>query len=115
MEAYDIKDYIIRQFRPSCIVFSTAQAKQLCKENNLSPAELLRPFGDLRKDQNVITLDKIAYGLKDFLIDFYDSMDYERTPASTHMKARKQVLEANPPFFSFQDVSHICDRNSRLH
>ncbi len=102
---YDIRDYIIRQFRPSCMVLSSPKAVALCGENNLSPAELLRPFGNLSKEQLIITpSEKGAYLLKDFQVDFYDGQDYVKMPASTQMKARRQVLENNPPYFDFKDV-----------
>jgi len=111
MDAYDIKDYIIRQFRPSCIVFASAGAKLVCKENNLSPAELLRPFADMRKDQLTIsTSEKVSYFLKDFILDFYDYTDYDKTPASTHIKARHQILRNNPPNFNFSEPLSVDPR-----
>ncbi len=114
MESYDIKGYIIRQFKPSCIVFSSAQAKQICKENNLSPAELLRPFADMSKEQLPISVsEKYSSTLRDFALDFYDSSDYERSPASVHFKARRAALESNAPLFSFKDV-RFPKRNSWL-
>lgn len=116
MEAYDIKDYIIRQFRPSCMVLTSALANQMCKENNLSPAEFLRPFADLRREQLCISLpERQPYFLKDFVMDLYDSADYDKTPASTHLKVRRVVLEANPPYFNFQEqpATDIKDLQSR--
>ena len=111
MEAYDIKDYIIRQFRPSCIVFSSAAARQICKENNLSPSELFRPFADMRKDQlTICTSEKVSYFLKDFVLDFYDSGDYDKSPASVHLKARHQIIASNPPYFSFNEHPGIDPR-----
>ena len=40
-------------------------------------------------------------------MDLYDSSDYEKFPASVHLKARRTILEMNPPFFSFQDQTAI--------
>ncbi len=110
MEVYDIKEYIIRHYRPSCIVFATPEAAKMCTENNLTPAELLRPFADMRKEQIIFnSFEKSAYVLKDFVVDLFDSEEYEQAPEQQREICRK-VLDLTPPYFSFEDVPSFFGR-----
>ncbi len=98
MEMYDIKDYIVTQFRPLCVVFATPQAAQLCADNGLSPAELLRPFADLRKEQVIFRANSTsAYVLKDFVVDMCDGEEFQSP--ELHLKARTRALVNAPPCF----------------
>ena len=73
MEGNDIKEYMVKQFRPSAMVFSSPTAKQICKENDLTPAELLRPFSGIRMEQKFINMGNVE---KEFRMALYDDTDY---------------------------------------
>eukprot|EP00826_Nyctotherus_ovalis_P028755 TRINITY_DN22679_c0_g2_i1.p2 TRINITY_DN22679_c0_g2~~TRINITY_DN22679_c0_g2_i1.p2 ORF type:complete len:161 (-),score=31.84 TRINITY_DN22679_c0_g2_i1:144-626(-) len=102
MEASDVKDYLVRQFRPSAIVFSSPTAKQLCGENNLSPAELLRPFAGIRIKQGNINPDKVS--LREFRMDFFDDSEYEPLLPSAQITIRKSLLDRNKPPTNLTEV-----------
>jgi len=96
MEPNEVKDYIIKHFRPSAIVFSSPTAKQLCEENNLTPAELLRPFAGIRIKKGSANPDKPSI-LREFYTNFFDDTEYEITPLSTQADMRKILLERHKP------------------
>jgi len=104
----DIKDYVIRQFRPSCIVFSTPSAQAMCRENNLTPAELLSPFGDISNEIiNINTSEKNTHQLHNFVVEFFDSIDYETIPSISPViqsSLRHKVITANAPKISLSKV-----------
>jgi len=101
MEVNQLKEYIIRLFRPSVIVFSSNAVKEICKENNLSPAELLRPFSNVRRD--VVSGRETIN--QHFRFNFFDSSDYERKPASFRLTATRQALIDNKPEYNFDEVT----------
>ena len=108
----DIKSYVIRQFRPSCLVFSSEAAQAVCKDNSLTPAELLRPFGDLRNDQvTVSTSEKSGHLLKDFVVDFYDVVDYELVLPHDQVNERLVVLRKHAPELLTQVQFNLNNRN----
>lgn len=117
MISYSFRDCVVQRFRPSSIVFSSDKAKEICMENNLSPAELLRPFADLRREKIAVsTSEKTNHYLANFLLDFYDSPDYERSIASVQLQARHDVLANNPPsefssVFLATDGSRVAWKN----
>ena len=105
MDVSDFKDYIISQFKPSCMVFSSPGAKKIFNENNLSPAEFLRPFGDMKNELFVLTVsEKNSVYIKNFQLDFFDSTDYEKIPMSSQLKSRHKIIEMNSPHFTFSTV-----------
>jgi len=104
MEVYNIKEFIIRSFRPTSLVLATPGANLLCAENSLNPAELLSPFCDFRKEQIIFNMfDKSAYLLNDFVIDLIGIEDY-RIEEEKRREICRNVLENNPPKFNFDDV-----------
>lgn len=105
MSTKDIKDYVIKHFRPSCIVFSSPSAQAMCEANNLSPAEMLLPFGDMSKETiSVSTTEKFSHQLKQFLIDFYDSTDYEGMPPAVQSSCRYRAIASKAPSVSLGKV-----------
>eukprot|EP00826_Nyctotherus_ovalis_P032561 TRINITY_DN26234_c0_g1_i1.p1 TRINITY_DN26234_c0_g1~~TRINITY_DN26234_c0_g1_i1.p1 ORF type:complete len:135 (-),score=32.52 TRINITY_DN26234_c0_g1_i1:293-697(-) len=109
----DIKNYVVRQFRPSCLVFSTESARAMCRENYLTPAELLRPFGDLRNE--VISMfagEKNGYQAREFVIDFYDVWDYELVASHVQLNVRHAVIRKHAPELPLQNVPR-CAKNRK--
>lgn len=112
----DIRSYVTRQFRPSCLVFSTESARAMCKDNCLTPAELLRPFGDFRNE--VISMfagDKNGYQAREFAMDFYDVWDYELVPSHVQLNVRHTVIRKHAPDLPLQDVIHCASVGRRIH
>eukprot|EP00826_Nyctotherus_ovalis_P024453 TRINITY_DN18915_c0_g2_i1.p2 TRINITY_DN18915_c0_g2~~TRINITY_DN18915_c0_g2_i1.p2 ORF type:complete len:111 (+),score=16.82 TRINITY_DN18915_c0_g2_i1:96-428(+) len=105
MSTKNIRDYVTKHFRPSCIVFSSPSAQAMCETNNLSPAEMLLPFGDMSKEIiSVSTAEKSSHQLKEFLIDFYDSTDYEAVPPAIQSSCRYKAITSNAPKISLAKV-----------
>ena len=42
------QDWLSASFKPCILVYCTEKAKKIIAQNNLSPSEFLRPFGDFR-------------------------------------------------------------------
>ena len=108
MTSYEVRDCITQLFRPSCIVFSSPGAKKIFKQNNLSPAEFLRPFADLRKEQLIININEKSFtSLKDLMVDFFDSSDYDSPSMQIRQKFYKEIIHLNSPQFIFNPVHNL--------
>ena len=103
MDVYQMKKYIFKQFSPSAIVFSSPAAIKICDENNLTPAEFLRPFSNIRRKQLISSSSKDTC-IKDYQVNFLDSYDYERIPASVNLNERRKILLENEPHYNFTEV-----------
>ena len=65
-----------QNFMPYVVVFASASATQKLRENNLTPAEFLRPFGNVGNLNNcsVKTCEKHEpFKLSNFRVNFIDS------------------------------------------
>ena len=70
--------WIVENFVPCCIVYSTDKAKEVFNKNYLTPGLFLRPFGNF---QNInIKYDKPGSFniITNFKLDFYDALGYSR-------------------------------------
>jgi len=99
MKVVDIQDSIIKYFRPCCVVFPSPLASSMCADNNLSPAEFLKPFFDLRREY--VHFDEIV--LRDFMMNAYDYRDYLSTQEIQYNQ-RRDVLLANHPALNLEKV-----------
>lgn len=70
--------WIVENFVPCCIVYSTDKAKEVFNKNNLTPGLFLRPFGDFKNIN--IKYDKLGSFniINNFKLDFYDALGYSR-------------------------------------
>lgn len=97
-------DWISNYYKPSLIVYSTDSARSLIERNNLSPAELLRPFGDFTGlNINFSFADKYTVNMKNFKLDFFDSEKYKQRDESINNEIER-VLELNKPGIGFPKV-----------
>ena len=101
IEVNNIQDYVIQRFRPFCIVFSSSLANSMCEINNLTAAELLRPFFDIRGE--LISFDKVIF--KNCLINVFDSETFRETPTEQY-EVRKKILNDNPPNIIIENVNY---------
>ena len=73
--------WLSKTFKPCCLVLCSDKAKSILAENNLTPAEFLRPLGDFRSKKVNIQFnekDKELISLNDFFFDFYDNEQYKQ-------------------------------------
>jgi len=96
MELTDIQNHIIQRFRPFCFTFASPLATSMCKENELTPAELLKPFFDTRKEQLIFNQSI----LKDFVVDVFDAPKSKEL-TQVQYEERKELLLNYPPSIDF--------------
>ena len=101
-----LKEKIVDAFRPSILVISTTSAYEMCKINNLTPAEMLRPFGEISggeikiEEQNVIRLRKFHFHFLD--------CDHLRSRNAVEIgETLKNVMEYYSPSFPFPDAAFL--------
>lgn len=98
-------DYINKIFTPSCIVYSTEEVKKSILKNNLSPAEFLRPFGNFSGyNINFSFSDKFTINIKNFRIDFHDSIKFKTFNNNSFNEALDLVLAYNAPDWDYKQV-----------
>ena len=96
------QDWLSKSYKPCCIVISSDKAKQIIAENNLTPSEFLRPFGDFRGKKIQIQFtekekDREPISLNDFILDFYDSEDYFQIKQETIINYVETMFNQNEP------------------
>jgi hypothetical protein len=107
-----LKEKVVSAYMPSVLTISTNSTYELCKLNNLTPAELLRPFGEvvggeLRfDDQNVIRLRK-------FNFHFVDTDHLQSKKSEEFVDELKKILHFYSPSFPFPDIA-VMTTNSCL-
>ena len=84
--------FILENFSPSGIVYSTSKAKNIISKNNLSPAEFLRPFGIIPK--LTYNTEFSSFVISDFRIDFYDSEYYQKIPQNDYSTIINRILSS---------------------
>ena len=84
--------FIIENFAPTGIVYSTPKAKNIISKSNLSPAEFLRPFGFLPK--LTYNSEISSFVISDFRLDFYDSEYYKKIPELEYSTIINRILSS---------------------
>ena len=84
--------FILENFSPTGIVYSTSKAKIIISKNNLSPAEFLRPFGIIPK--LTYNTEFSSFVISDFRIDFYDSEYYQKIPQNDYSTIINRILSS---------------------
>ena len=78
---------------------------KLCQMNFLTPAELLRPFGDRSSEHfSIYTSDKTIVHLSNFVIEFYDCNEFISLNEQDQAKIRFDVLLKNSPSEDFSNL-----------
>ena len=96
------QDWLSKSFKPCCNVLCSNKAKEIIAQNNLTPSEFLRPFGDFRGKKLQIQFnekdkDKEPISLNDLIIDFYDSEDYEQIKQESIINYIETMFKQNEP------------------
>ena len=99
--------YIKENFYPTGIVFSTEKAKQIIGKNNLSPSELLRPFGIFPKVD--FRLGNFYTNIQNFRLDFYDAEKFCKSTPEQGLKAIEAVV-SDPKYNPEMPVFNLKDR-----
>ena len=84
--------FILENFSPTGIVYSTSKAKNIISKNNISPAEFLRPFGIIPK--LTYNTEFSSFVISDFRIDFYDSEYYQKIPQNDYSTIINRILSS---------------------
>ena len=94
------QDWLAKSFKPCCLVLCSDKAKELIAQNNLTPSEFLRPFGDFRGKKLQIQFnekDKEPISLNDFILDFYDSDNYSQVKRESVINYIETMFAQNEP------------------
>ena len=96
------QDWLSKSFKPCCNVLCSEKAKEIIAQNNLTPSEFLRPFGDFRGKKLQIQFnekekDKEPISLNDLIIDFYDSEDYVQIKQESIINYIETMFKQNEP------------------
>ena len=95
MEENYFTRWIKENYYPTSIVFSTEEAKRIIGKNNLSPSELLRPFG-IFKEIKYYPNEKFGTTIKNFRMDFYDSYSCRKLNQSHLQLLTDNLLDSCP-------------------
>ena len=80
----------------------------LVTTNNLTPAELFRPFGDLRKENVTLQLtEKSIHTMREIQFQFYDRIAFFAVNENDKINLRTNALVNNSPHFDFSQVIYI--------
>ena len=99
--------YIKENYYPTGIVFSTYKAKEIIGKNNLTPSELLRPFGIFPKVD--FRLGTFYTSVQNFRLDFYDAENFSRPNQEQSIKTIEAVL-SNPKINPEFPIYNLKDR-----
>ena len=94
------QDWLSKTFKPCVLVLSSDKAKEILAENNLTPAEFLRPLGDFRQKKLQIQFnekDKEPTSLNDFILDFYDAEQFTQIKQEQVINYIEDMFIQNEP------------------
>ena len=97
------QDWLSISFKPCTLVYCTEKAKKIIAQNNLSPAEFLRPFGDFRGKKIQIQFndkEKEPITINNFLLDFYDKDKFKQIDRESILGYIKTMLKINEPIWN---------------
>lgn len=96
-----LRKWLATNFCPSCAVFSSKQVRELLrKTSSLSPAELLRPFGQVGNLGNISlnTCEKNQpFRLKHFRVNFVDAHKMDPQSKSDESMIIDYIIQQNAP------------------
>ncbi len=105
------QDWLSKSFKPCCLVFCTEKARAIIAQNDLTPSEFLRPFGDFRgKKLQIQFNDKESISLNDLILDFYDTENYIQIKKNSAIKCIETMFNKNEPKWSLN--SPLITKNS---
>ena len=99
MSSY-FQDWLSAAFKPCTLVYCTEKAKKIIAQNNLSPSEFLRPFGDFRGKKIQIQFndkEKETIVLNNFILDFYDNDKFKQADRESIINYITTMLKSNEP------------------
>ena len=94
------QDWLSATFKPCTLVYCTEKAKKIIAQNNLSPSEFLRPFGDFRGKKIQIQFndkEKEPISINNFILDFYDNDKFKQIDRESIKDYISYMLEKNEP------------------
>ena len=97
------QDWLSVSFKPCTLVYCTEKAKKIIAQNNLSPAEFLRPFGDFRGKKIQIQFndkEKEPITINNFVLDFYDNDKFKQVDKESIIGYIKTMLKINEPIWN---------------
>ena len=97
------QDWLSVSFKPCTLVYCTEKAKKIIAQNNLSPAEFLRPFGDFRGKKIQIQFndkEKEPIAINNFILDFYDNDKFKQVDRESILGYIKTMLKVNEPIWN---------------
>ena len=98
--------WLSKTFKPCCLVLCSDKAKSILAENNLTPAEFLRPLGDFRSKKVNIQFnekDKELISLNDFFFDFYDNEQYMQISQDQVINYIEEMFKQNEPSWNLNN------------
>ena len=115
------QDWLSISFKPCTLVYCTEKAKKIIAQNNLSPAEFLRPFGDFRGKKFQIQFndkEKEPTTINNFILDFYDNDKFIQVDRELIPNYIKTMLKINEPIWNLSSPlitnGHVEPFMSRL-
>ena len=103
------KDYIASLFQVKILVNSSENVKLLLNQINLTPAELLRPFGQTPHEHKLMikTLNAKLKNVSEFSLNFYDLEEF-KTPSKQKIDdIIKEVILTNSPEIAFNKFVNL--------
>ena len=104
------QDWLSKSFKPCCNVLCSKKAREIISQNDLTPSEFLRPFGDFRGKKLQIQFndkekdkDKEPISLNDFILDFYDTEEYEQIKQEYVIYYIEEMFKQNQPSWNLND------------
>ena len=97
------QDWLSISFKPCTLVYCTEKAKKIIAQNNLTPAEFLRPFGDFRGKKVQILFndkEKEPITINNFILDFYDNEKFKQLDRESILGYIKTMLKINEPIWN---------------
>ena len=94
------QDWLSAAFKPCILVYCTEKAKKIIAQNNLSPSEFLRPFGDFRGKKIQIQFndkEKEPVIINNFIVDFYDNDKFKQVERESIINYITTMLKNNEP------------------
>ena len=97
------QDWVSDSFRPCCLVYCSEKAKQIIAQNNLTPSEFLRPFGDFRGKKIQIQInekEKEPITINNFILDFYDNDKFKVLDKDSIENYLNTMFKINEPIWN---------------
>ena len=94
------QDWLASAFKPCTLVYCTEKAKKIIDQNNLTPSEFLRPFGDFRGKKIQMQFndkDKEPAVITNFILDFYDNDKFKQIERDSIVNYIITMLKQNEP------------------